>query len=295
MFVSAIEEAKEFTRPIHSIMRCYKSTEIIPAAATLFILNEDGYALTCKHVVEGLIAPADEINAKYASYKARINEVPLGAKRTKKISDIAKKFGYTSENIIEIYNHLIDCVDRFSELKWICHPVYDLAILKFNGFNELYCKKFPIFLKQTNQIQQGKFLCRLGYPFPEFTNYTYNRETDVIEWSDFGISESPRFPIEGMVTRFVKDEERNFGIELSTPGLKGQSGGPLFDENGIIYGMQYQTIFEYLGFDVVDKTELINNRKKKISNYPYIHLGRCIHVDVIKDFLREHNVKFNEQ
>ena len=88
---------------------------------------------------------------------------------------------------------------------------------------------------------------------------------------------------------------RNFGIELSTPGLKGQSGGPLFDENGIIYGMQYQTIFEYLGFDVVDKTELINNRKKKISNYPYIHLGRCIHVDVIKDFLREHNVKFNEQ
>ena len=196
---------------------------------------------------------------------------------------------------IEIYNHLIDCVDRFSELKWICHPVYDLAILKFNGFNELYCKKFPIFLKQTNQIQQGKFLCRLGYPFPEFTNYTYNRETDAIEWSDFGISESPRFPIEGMVTRFVKDEERNFGIELSTPGLKGQSGGPLFDENGIIYGMQYQTIFEYLGFDVVDKTELINNRKKKISNYPYIHLGRCIHVDVIKDFLREHNVKFNEQ
>lgn len=59
--------------------------------------------------------------------------------------------------------------------------------------------------------------------------------------------------------------------------------------------VQYQTIFEYLGFDVVDKTELINNRKKKISNYPYIHLGRCIHVDVIKDFLREHNVKFNEQ
>ena len=57
--------------------------------------------------------------------------------------------------------------------------------------------------------------------------------------------------------------------------------------------MQYQTIFEYLGFDVVDKTELINNRKKKISNYPYIHLGRCIHVDVIKDFLREHNVKFD--
>jgi hypothetical protein len=99
-----------------------------------------------------------------------------------------------------------------------------------------------------------------------------------------------------MVTRFLaEDPKQFFGIEMSTPGLRGQSGGPLFDKNGIIYGMQFSTKHLHLGFDITDKEILINNKVKKISDYSFIHLGQCIHVDIIKEFLREKGVKYYEE
>ena len=46
------------------------------------------------------------------------------------------------------------------------------------------------------------------------------------------------------------------------------------------------------------KGQIINigsNKPKKISDYSFIHLGQCIHGDVIKDFLKENNVKYYEE
>ena len=120
------------------------------------------------------------------------------------------------------------------------------------------------FAKDETGIKQGKFLCRLGFPFPEFTNYIFNKDTDDIEWTNTGVNVSPRFPIEGMVTRFLVDQQHGlYGIELSTPGLRGQSGGPLFDRNGTVYGMQFSTKHLHLGFDMVDKEIMVNNHVKK--------------------------------
>jgi len=98
-----------------------------------------------------------------------------------------------------------------------------------------------------------------------------------------------------MVTRFLAEENKLFGIEISTPGLKGQSGGPLFNSEGIVYGMQFSTKHLHLGFDIVEKEILLNNKIKKVSDYSFIHLGQCIHVDTIKEFLTDNNVKFYEE
>ena len=97
-----------------------------------------------------------------------------------------------------------------------------------------------------------------------------------------------------MVTRFLGDESRVYGIELSTPGLKGQSGGPLFNKDGIVYGMQFSTKHLHLGFDIVDKEIISGNQAKKVSDYSFLHLGQCIHVDIIKEFLKEKEVKYYE-
>jgi S1-C subfamily serine protease len=175
------------------------------------------------------------------------------------------------------------------------HPTHDLAIIKFNDFNKIHYTGHATFLKDATQIRQGNFLCRLGFPFPEFTNFKFNEVTDDIEWTTSGIQVSPRFPIEGMVTRFLADEGKLTGIEMSTPGLRGQSGGPLFNSNGTVYGMQISTKHLHLGFDLVDKEILIDNKIKKISDYSFIHLGQCIHVDIIKAFLAAHHITFYQQ
>ncbi|TWV11088.1 trypsin-like peptidase domain-containing protein [Bacteroidaceae bacterium HV4-6-C5C] len=296
MFDHAINEVSKFTRPIHSILRNYGSIEIIPSTSTLFFINEEGYALTCKHVVAGLLQPADQVNQIYQCYKQEFSTIPQsGNKKRIAIKNLENKYGYTNETTIQVKNSFINCVDKMLPLSYNLHPIYDLAVIKFNGYSSLLCNEFPVFKKDSSQIKTGEYLCRLGFPFPEFNNYQYNSNLDDIEWLSTGDSSSPIFPIDGMVTRFAALDGKISEIEMSSPGLKGQSGGPLFNKEGIVYGMQSSTISLHLGFDIVNKEIAVNNKKKKVSDFSFIHLGRCIHVDVIKDFLKSLNIKFYEE
>ena len=70
MFVGAIEEVAKFTRPVLTIARNYKETTVTPGAATLFFVNEEGVAVTCKHVID-LISNRQTINQRYEKFKSR--------------------------------------------------------------------------------------------------------------------------------------------------------------------------------------------------------------------------------
>ncbi|MEO6539170.1 MAG: trypsin-like peptidase domain-containing protein [Ferruginibacter sp.] len=295
MFISAIERVAQYTRPIHTIMRTYGGKQLIPGASTIFFVNQEGYAVTCKHVVE-LIASSDTINKNYDNFREERKGIAAHPKYKQLLKGLELKYKYQPDTIIQIKNNFVDSVDKMSGFTWHLHPTLDLAILKLNDYNTLYYQDCAKFLRKGENIKQGKYLCRLGFPFPEFTNFIFNAATDDIEWADTGINASPRFPIDGMVTRFLADQQHGvFGIELSTPGLRGQSGGPLFDVNGTIYGMQFSTKHLHLGFDLVDMEILVNTSIKKVTDYSFLHLGQCIHVDTIKTFLAEHKVSYFEE
>lgn len=294
MFVKAIEKVGEFTRPIHTISRTYGSNVVLPGAATLFFINEFGHAITCKHVAD-IIVGAKKINQTYNKFKGERASIPQTNKYNRKLKDLEKNYGYNQDVTAQIKNNFINCIDKMSAFVVEVHPSEDLALIKFEGFEKLLYKNYATFVKYSSSIKQGKMLCRLGYPFPEFSNFKYNSDADDLEWVGEGKQDTPRFPIEGMVTRnFIDKNKKIVGIELSTPGLRGQSGGPLFDQEGFIYGMQSMTHHLHLGFDIKEKEIREGNRTRKVSNYPFLHLGKCVHADVIKDFLKEKNIKFYE-
>lgn len=294
MFVESIEKVSNYTRPIHTIMRTYGGKQIVAGAGTLFFVNNLGYALTCKHIVEMLLA-SEEINKNYASFKAERDRLPKDAKYKSNLKGLELKYKYSPESIIQIKITFVDTIDQMSGFTVHLHPTLDLAILKLNDFTKVMYSDVAVFKKNGVDIKQGETLCRLGFPFPEFTNFKYNETTDDIEWTAAGIMHSPIFPIDGMVTRFLAEPSGIFGIELSTPGLKGQSGGPLFNRAGVVYGMQSSTKHLHLGFDLIDTEIMINNKVKKVTDYSFIHLGQCIHVDRIKAFLDEHKVMYQEE
>jgi hypothetical protein len=50
--------------------------------------------------------------------------------------------------------------------------------------------------------------------------------------------------------------------------------------------MQSGTNHLHLGFDMKNFEYKTNGRTIKV-NQPFIHMGHCVHIDIIKNFLRE--------
>ena len=250
MFIKAIEVADKFTRAIHFIHREYGSDKVVPGSATLFFINNEGWALTCKHVANHIIS-AQKINDNWTRFQAELRKAEHTKKKKKAIDDLKKRYGYKSGVAIQLKSRLMACANGFKSLEVFMHKEddIDLALIKVNS-DQLLITQFARFPKDTSSLQQGKFLCRLGYPFPEFTNFAYNPGSDEIEWTESGHTATPRFPIEGMVTRHLARKGANgveiYGFEMSTPGLRGQSGGPAFDKDGIVWGVQFATDHLYL-------------------------------------------------
>jgi hypothetical protein len=294
MFKTAIEKVGGFTRAIHFISNIYGEKEILPGAATLFFVNEDAVAITCKHV-SSLIRQSGEISRKYLEFQEEKKQLAKSAKYNKNLKELKEKYGYDNpDNACQFLYQLVDCVDRVATIDVIEHPIADLAILKLKGFTSRHYNEHAVFAKSSDELQPGLFLCRLGYPFPEFSNFIYSEADEKIGWSSQP-TRAVRFPIEGMVTRHLGSAGGKIsGVELSTPGLRGQSGGPLFDSNGLIYGMQSMTNHLHLGFDMKNQEMVSGGKKIKITNQPCLHVGLCVHVNLIKEFLATNAIKYYE-
>lgn len=291
MFADAIQTVGNFTRPIQYITKTYKNPSILTGSNTLFFVNDNGVAVTSKHVAQDLIARQD-VEPNYATFKSRIAATESAKNRKVAIRHLETEFLYGPGTATHAKTRFIDCFDTITSMTFHLHPTYDLAIIEFEYQGPKRYEGHATFAKDREYILPGDFLCRLGFPFSEFTDYAYDEANDELMWVPSGPVAAPRFPIDGMVTRFLADGTQVFGIEMSTPGFLGQSGGPLFDEDAVVCGMQFATNHLYLGFDVEDFTVFDRGKEKKVSNQPFLHVGQCIDAEVIKAFLTEHNIEF---
>jgi hypothetical protein len=257
------------------------------------MVNKDGWALTCRHVGAHLLN-TETVNNRYASFKADYAAGQGKIKEKLLRKQLEQKYGFSEKAPVQIMNTFVNCVDTLTTLDIRSHAEADLSLIHFNGFSQLNVNSFPVFAKTTSDLKQGKHLCRLGYPFPQFTNFKLDASSDSIAWTSSGRSDSPQFPIDGMVTRFLSGAQGQIiGFELATPGLKGQSGGPAVDFEGRVWGMQSATNHLDLDFDV-EQDVFRDGVKKRVRDNAFLHVGHCVHIDVIKDFMLANGVAFAE-
>lgn len=260
MFQQAIEIAGNFTRPIFTILRRYGHKEIIPGSATIFFVNEDAWAVTTKAVAK-IFLDASNIDKKYAEFSEKRKTVPQ-----EEVESLASSYGYGKDSVAQLKVNFVGCVDVIKSVQCKLHPTLDLALIHFEGYERTGYSRPCVFAGSGSDAKPGKMLCRLGFPFPEFKNYFYDEEKDDIRWNKEGRANTPRFPLSGMITRLVGGPGGIVGIELENSGVKGQEGGPVFDERGVVYGVY--------------------------SGASALGFGMCIHVDRIKEFLRKENVSY---
>jgi hypothetical protein len=173
-------------------------------------------------------------------------------------------------------------------------PAIDLAVGKLDPFDPGWVTEYPKLKDPDKNFAQGATLCRVGYPFHAITPTWDNAA------NGFALPQNalpvPRFAIDGMVTRLVNVELPLVGVppfpmmlfETSSPGLRGQSGGAIFDTDANIWGIQTDTVSYPLGFD----PEVPNsNPKQKV--HQFLNVGRCIHAGSIIGMLKMVGAKYD--
>ncbi len=288
MFADAVETIKSAIRPMHIIRRRFSDNAILPDIATLFFVNERGDAITSKRV-STILTAANSADQMYKTYLGRRSALPHDESYRFAEKRLEKDMKLTPESIIQIRYAFIGCARGNVRIQCIPHPKYDLALLRFSTDGELLYRDHVTFA--ANTPRQGQTVCRLGFAMPEFRNFRMNPEQDAIEFTDVGKTGSSLFALDGVVTRFLADEERTFAVETTNAGPIGMNGAPLFDAQGRVVGMQSGMGVMMLGADVKMETQ----NKEPFVDHSTMRLAINTYPDVIKDFLRAQNVTYYEE
>jgi S1-C subfamily serine protease len=287
MFAKAMELVAQFTRPVILSKRLEDKT-VQSGMATFVVVNKDGWILTAAHVVNDVLL-AEQHGKERAEYQTKLNAINAdttttpGKKRFLAGQLTAKSSWITNNSAWWGQDGIGFDVIHFN------HEA-DLAVAKLNGqINKLDIKTYPRFADPAKPLVQGTSLCRLGFPFHEVKT-TFSTTTGLFELID--LPPLCMFPNDGIMTRNIAFADAvgaktiHF-IETSTPGLRGQSGGPIFDVNGTVWALQSRTSSLALGFS----PKVVINRKE-IVEHQFMHVGWGTHVSHIRELFAHHKIDF---
>jgi S1-C subfamily serine protease len=247
VFVRAYELASAFTLPIVVSQRL-RTGEVECGVGAGIVLNDEGWVATAAHMLEPL---------------------QRHAQGESEIANVSYWFG----------------IDGWSVSQWQTLPVADLAVGRIDGFDAARVANYPVF-KAADEMRPGASVCRLGFPF-HGVKATFDDATGGFTLEP-GTLPIPRFPNEGIVTRFIDAGTTEDGthvqfVETSSPGLRGQSGGPIFDREGQVWAMQSRTTHLPLGF-----SPEVDVAGAKVTEHQFLNVGWGVHSQTLAAFARIH-------
>lgn len=283
MFINAIKTNREYTRPLYGGIKLLGSDNIISSISTYIVVNDEGWILTCKHVAEQIIN-SENLKDLFMEYKTIQNE--------KELQQFKQKYGITDDDIISQINVFVNTFEGGHISKIILSKDLDIALIKWEDFENISVTEYPKFSNSTPEI--GQSVCKLGFAFIEDDYFYYDSTSKEIKKYKEKDLNVPFFPLDGIVTRHINvSDKENAMFETSTPGIRGQSGGPIFDESGTILGMQSATRHLDLMFDINGTCKRGLNIEE-VHEKQFINLGIAISSKELTAFMDANNVKYNK-
>ncbi|MDY0064383.1 MAG: serine protease [Bacilli bacterium] len=290
MFQNAINTIKDVTFPLIVNTHMF-SGESKTSFGTAILLNNDGFFLTCAHMFL-LALQFEKDKVELSKFNETLQSITCPDKRKKFMKKANPEWITNLGIFFPKYNTGVDPSTVRLNLE------LDLAIFKVLSLPSFEPTiVFPTFNK-TKAILPGTSFCRLGFPF-KTANVNFDKEKNMFNM-DF-LSSLNVIPNDGIITQFINNispvevqgiKRSGSAIETSTPGLRGQSGGPIFDVDGIILGLQSFTTTTPLDIDGIVKNKKFPN--KKDEHFPqFILFGVGISSSQICSFLDAENIAYN--
>lgn len=288
MFANALKLASVYTQPVIISKRFYDG-RVECSCAAFIILNEEGWILTSAHVLD-TIRIVQQHAIERSEYEKKKTEIESNLRLPPRQRN--KKMKKIPVNKLWIINHSYWWgKDNVKINDFAIDEMADLAIGRLEPFDGESISVYPKFKDPKEELPVGTSLCRLGFPFHDVRT-TFDEDKNLFEMAP-GVLPMPRFPIDGIHTRVAIFVDEKSGrkvkfIETSSPGLRGQSGGPIFDIHGNIWGLQSRTSHLPLGF-----SPKVKRGNKDVEEYQFLNVGLGTHVEDIIRFLNDNKINFN--
>lgn len=292
MFSTAYTIAQLYTYPVIISYRKVNG-ECGAAIGAFVVINENGWFVTALHIIQQ-IQELQQSNQQYHETLRIRKEIENDSSIKKGEKDKLLKKNVVNPQAITDLSVWWGGLGNGNVINGAGLYDVDLATGQLEGYIKPENAVYPKFKDPAKSMTPGTSLCKLGFPLQEIRPVFDSATRSFL--MPAGTIPVPLFPSDGIFTRIVVVESPTpqsypaMYIETSTPGLRGQSGGPTFDIHGAIWAIQSKTQHYPLGFGQDQKG---SSRQTEFLQNQYLNVGWGIHSETIVGFLNQHNISFD--
>lgn len=293
MFTRAVPIASGFTRPV-VLSSCTSNGDCRSTVGACVVLNREGWILTAGHLLD-IVRQHQESARRHRGYRDNVVEFQRDTSADKRFRKRGVRTFHRPATASVRHHSAWWGADgaRLVEAKVL--PAADLALGRLEPFDAASVPRYPVLKDPDRDYAPGRSLCKLGFPFQPIVP-VYDEEADTFTLPP-GSVPLALFPLEGMFTRIVATRAPGSGqgeastfIETSSPTLIGQMGGPVFDAQARVWGIQSHTVHHPLGFHPP-----VPGGGQGQVEHQFLNTGLAVHASVIVRFLEAEGVAYGRE